>query len=406
MTENISSYPSAESGRNREDVRGHNLSVILRTVHTNGEVTRSQLASGTGLNRSTILTLVAELVERGLVLSEEATSASGVGRPSHLVLPSPDVISLVVHTEVDAITVGAVTLGGRVLAKHRDPVHTAPSPEKSVELAAARIEQLRRELPPQARVVGIGVAVPGQVRAADGVVRYAPHLGWNEVPYSAMLGQATGLPVEIDNDASIGCTAEYTFGSARGFNNIVYLFAGSGGIGGGVIIDGARLRGVAGYAGELGHVRISSSTKPDYSGLTGTIEALVQRDELLDALKLFGATDEELQVEAKSKSAKSSVVANLIRGQIDSLSIGLANFVNIFNPNAIILDGFLGTLFDFDEQRLINGIRTASLAASSERLVIRKGKLGSDLLMVGGAELAFNRLLSAPAETELHPIRR
>ena len=404
MTDNYSPNPSAESGRNREDVRGHNLSVILRSVHTNGEVTRSQLASGTGLNRSTILTLVAELAERGLVLSEEATSASGVGRPSHLVRPSPDVISLVVHAEVDAITVGAVTLGGKVLAKYRDPVHTAPTPERSVELAAKRIEQLRQELPAQARIAGIGVAVPGQVRATDGVVRYAPHLGWNEVPYSAMLGQVTGLPVEIDNDASIGCTAEYTFGSARGFNNIVYLFAGSGGIGGGVIIDGSRLRGVAGYAGELGHVRISSSTKPDYSGLTGTIEALVQRDELLDALKLFGATDEEIQIEART--SKSSNVASLIRGQIDSLSDGLANFVNIFNPNAIILDGFLGTLFDFDDQRLINGIRKSSLAASSERLVIRKGKLGSDLLMVGGAELAFNRLLSAPAETELLPIRR
>lgn len=160
MTDSHSPNPSAESGRNREDVRGHNLSVILRSVHTNSEVTRSQLASGTGLNRSTILTLVAELAERGLVLSEEATSASGVGRPSHLVRPSPDVISLVVHTEVDAITVGAVALGGKVLAKYRDPVHTAPTPERSVELAAKRIEQLRQELPAQARIAGIGVAVP------------------------------------------------------------------------------------------------------------------------------------------------------------------------------------------------------------------------------------------------------
>ena len=403
MTDTRRLVPSPETGRNRDDVRGHNLSIILKSVHTNGEITRSQLATTTGLTRSTILTLVAELVERGLVLGAESTAPSGVGRPSHIVKPSPNVVSFVVHPEVDATTIGAVTLGGRVLAKHREPTHTSPTPAQSIDIAAERIRRMRHELPAELRVAGIGVPVPGQVRVTDGVVRYAPHLGWVEIPYASMLSQATELPVLIDNDASVGCTAEHTFGSARGYSNIVYLYAGSGGIGGGVLVDGVQLRGVAGYAGELGHIRISNSPRSDYSGLSGTIEALVQRDELLDALKLYGATDEELEVEART--SKSPDVASLIHRQIDALAIGLANFVNIFNPDAIILDGFLGSLFEFDEQRLVEGIRASSLTASSERLVIRGGKLGSNLLMIGGAELAFSKLLSSPTDTDLLAIR-
>ena len=269
---------AAESGRNRDDVRQHNLSLILKLVHTNGSVSRSQLTTATGLNRSTILNLVNDLAERGLIVSSESEAPSGVGRPSHMVGPSTEVVAFAVHPEVDSTTVGVVTLGGKVLARKRELLHTSPTPAKSIGEAARMINELRKELPRSIRIAGIGVTVPGQVRATDGVVRYAPHLGWVETPLAAMLTQATGLPVSIDNDASIGCTAEFTFGSARGFDNTVYLYAGSGGIGGGVIVDGVQLRGVAGYAGELGHVRISSSTRLDYSGLAGTIESLVQRD--------------------------------------------------------------------------------------------------------------------------------
>ena len=123
----------------------------------------------------------------------------------------------------------------------------------------------------------------------------------------------------------------------------------------------------------------------------------------MDALKLFGATDEELETEILS--TKSETVRSLLHEQIDALAVGLGNFVNIFNPNAIVLDGFLASLFAFDGERLLDGIRASSLAASSERLIIRPGQLGSNLLMIGGAELAFSDLLNYPSETTLTPVR-
>ncbi|MFM1845003.1 MAG: hypothetical protein RI917_321 [Actinomycetota bacterium] len=387
--------PQLPKGQNREDVRQHNLSTVLRMVRLSETISRSQLTAATGLNRSTISDLVAELEERGLAVETEALVSSGVGRPSLMVSPSQNVISFAVHPEVDATTVGAVTLGGKVIAKERVLMSKSPSAGDSEQTAAKLIAKLSRELSPETRVAGIGVAVPGQVRVSDGVIRYAPQLGWIESAFGPELSQLTRLPVYLDNDASIGCMAERNFGSAKGFSDVVFLFAGAGGIGGGAIVDGKQLRGASGYAGELGHVRISSSGQRDYSGFQGTLEALVRRDDLLELLKLYAATDEELDREIQT--AKQPAIREKIYEQIDALSDGLSNFVTIFNPQAIVLGGFLTSLFNFDSGRLIERMKANSVGASAERVVVRPARLGSNLLMVGAAELPFEMLMRDPA---------
>ena len=385
----------APKGQNREDVRQHNLSTVLRLVRLAETISRSQLTAATGLNRSTISDLVAELEERGLATETEALVSSGVGRPSLMVSPSENVVAFAVHPEVDATTVGAVTLSGKVIAKERVLMSKSPTSADSEQTAAKLISKITAELGKEKRIAGIGVAVPGQVRVSDGVIRYAPQLGWVEAAFGPELSQLTRLPVYLDNDASIGCMAERNFGSAKGFTDVVFLFAGAGGIGGGAIVDGKQLRGASGYGGELGHVRISSSTQRDYSGFQGTLEALVRRDDLLELLKLYAATDEELDREIQT--AKQPAIREKIYEQIDCLADGLSNFVTIFNPQAIVLGGFLTSLFNFDSGRLIERMKSNSVGASAERVVVRPARLGSNLLMVGAAELPFEMLMRNPA---------
>jgi predicted NBD/HSP70 family sugar kinase len=338
---------------------------------------------------------VAELEERGLATETEALVSSGVGRPSLMVSPSENVVAFAVHPEVDATTVGAVTLSGKVIAKERVLMSKSPTSADSEQTAAKLISKITAELGKEKRIAGIGVAVPGQVRVSDGVIRYAPQLGWVEAAFGPELSQLTRLPVYLDNDASIGCMAERNFGSAKGFTDVVFLFAGAGGIGGGAIVDGKQLRGASGYGGELGHVRISSSTQRDYSGFQGTLEALVRRDDLLELLKLYAATDEELDREIQT--AKQPAIREKIYEQIDCLADGLSNFVTIFNPQAIVLGGFLTSLFNFDSGRLIERMKSNSVGASAERVVVRPARLGSNLLMVGAAELPFEMLMRNPA---------
>lgn len=385
-------------GRNREDVRQHNLSAVLQLLHQYGTMSRSQLTQITGLNRSTISDLVDELEELGLANETEAQAKEGVGRPSLMVSVSDSVVAFSVHPEIDSTMVAAVSLSGKVLLRERIVHRSQPAAPTAVAKAAEAIEKLRSQLPAGTNVVGVGVAVPGQVRVEDGVVRLAPHLNWVETPFARMLSQLVNLPVYIDNDASIGCLAERIFGAAREFNDVIYLFGGSG-IGGGVVIGGQQLRGTAGYAGELGHVRISDSPVDDYSGFQGTLESQVRREDLLEALKLENVEDEELEVALlASKSAK---VTKLVERQIDALAIAIANFVNIFNPQVIVLSGFLPALFKFDQDRLLSKFRDSALTASQERVIVRTAELGANILMIGAAELPFSQVIANPSGFEL-----
>ncbi len=391
---------SKNLGQNRDDVRQHNLATLLRMIHESGTISRSLLAASSGLNRSTISDLVQELEDLNLVTEHESSLTSGVGRPSIQVSASNKVVAFAVNPDIDAVTVGLVGLGGEVIKRKRQPLTAPVKPEKAVQVAKQIIADMREEFSSDIQIAGIGLAIPGQVRVEDGVVRLAPHLGWVEVPIAKMMNQATGLPVYADNDASIGCNAEHTFGAGRDCDDMVYLFASTGGIGGGVIVDGHQLRGSAGYGGELGHVRITSSSDPDYSGLPGTLESEVRREEVLDAVKLYAATDEELLLAlAQTQDNKATKV---IQRQIDSLAIAIANFVNIFNPQTVVLGGYLSGLLSFDGERLFEGVKRHSLTSANDSVVIRSGELGANLLMIGAAEVAFNELISNPARTSLH----
>lgn len=397
-------------GRTRDDVRQFNLSIVLRMLHFSGSVSRSQLASVSGLNRSTISDLVTELTDLGLASETDGVSKSSGGRPSHVVSASDNVVAFAVNPDIDATTIGVVTLGGRVLQKKRIFTRLQPSADQAIEIAAAAIQEMRAGFSSEVMIAGIGVAIPGQVRLADGVVRHAPHLNWVEAPFGAKLAQLTGLPVFLDNDASLGCMAEYNFGAARGFNDVVYVFAGSGGIGGGAIVNGRQLRGAAGYAGELGHVRIADNKSSDYSGLAGTIESLVKRDDLLEVFMLDIATDYELAAEIyavrQAQTNRAKQASKLLSRQIEALALGIASFVNIFNPQIVVLAGFLASLFDHDKERVIRILKEHALDASSESVIIRNGELGSDLLMVGAAELPFAKLLERPSEFNFDTKRR
>lgn len=386
-------------GQNRENLRQHNLSVVLRLLHQSGAVPRSHLTSVTGLNRSTISDLVGELVSLGLALESEGQVGGSVGRPSLTVEPSPEIVAFAVNPEIDATTVGAISFDGRLIQKVRYPTQLQPDAQTAAQIAAKIIADMRSKLPAGTRIAGIGAAVPGQIRVRDGVVRLAPHLNWVEVPFGPMLAQLTKLPVLVDNDATTACTAERIFGAGRGSSNAVFLFAGSGGIGGGVVVDDVLLRGASGYAGELGHIQISSSKAVDYSGLSGTLEALVRRDDLLEAFRLDSATDEELDVDIQT--TKDSKIIKVINHQIDELGRAVGVLATIFNPQTVILGGFLNSIFNFDQDRLLNSMRASSIKSAHDGLIVKSSELGTSAVLLGAAELAFQAVLDSPAGTEL-----
>lgn len=386
---------ASERGSSNDHVRRHNLSVILGLVHRTDGLSRSQLTRQTGLNRSTVAALVAELADRGLVIEVEPDARNQVGRPSPVVKPSVRVVGISVNPEIDAITVGATRLGGAVIERVRHPLDHVPTVAEAVDISAREIAAMLARLGADYRVAGIGVAVPGQVRTQDGLVRLAPHLGWHEEPLGELLETATGYPVVVANDAHLAIRAESTFGSGRGFTDLIYLNGGASGVGGGIVINGTPLGGSAGYAGELGHTLVNSAGVVCHCGAIGCLETEVQRSRLLELAGLDDADDDEF--EAALTGSRDPRVAAEVHRQLDFLAVALRNAVNTLNPRLIVLGGFLGALYVVAPEYLDDLVASQPLRASREVVELRRAELGSKLLTIGAGELAFEALLADPA---------
>ncbi|MDQ1135700.1 hypothetical protein QE410_000499 [Microbacterium sp. SORGH_AS 1204] len=270
------------AGSRGDGMRRANLALVLRTVHREGPRSRAALTETTGLNRSTIADLVGELQRAGLVTERASEALGRVGRPSPIVEPDPRVVAVAVNPEVDALDIGAVALDGTIVARERLAQSALLTPKRTTALVAATLADWRSGALAASRITGVGVAVPGPVRASDGLVREAPHLEWLDAPLSDMVTDATALPTHVGNDAAHGALAEYLFGAARGAHDVVYLNGGASGIGGAVIIGGVLLGGAGGYAGEFGQNRPGIVDPADRRALDGVLEDEVSRALLLE----------------------------------------------------------------------------------------------------------------------------
>jgi len=390
------------SASSSETTRRSNLSLVLSLVHHSGALSRAEITRMTGLNRSTIATLVAHLGALGLVYETPASTPAQIGRPSPTVRATSSTAAIAVNPEIDAVTIGLVGLGGEVIRKIRYETQEPPSAREVANITAAIVEGMRTELEHGYRIVGIGVAVPGLTRAEDGLVSYAPRLGWRDEPIAAMIEEATGYPVSAANDASLAAGAEMLFGAGRGSHDLIYLSGGPSGIGGGVVGNGVLRSGRNGYAGELGHTLVNSLGSPCHCGATGCLETEVSLARLQELVGLPGADVDH--IEAALNAGDPAELLPEIHRQLDFLGIALRNAVNVFNPERVILGGFLATLFSIAPDRLIDQVASESLHGPGEVVRISRAVLGADILMIGAAELALSGVLADPLTLAVEPV--
>ncbi len=386
------------AGTTQEAVRRHNLSLVLSYLHHEGQLSRVELTTRLGLNRSTIGALVGELVGLGVAVeaapSDSAPKRSGAGRPSLDVRPaSSAVYVMAVDIAVQRLRVARVGLGGQVLQQAFRSTTERPRPTEIATLIARLVRQLT-PTGSQALNMGLGVAVPGVVRQHDGVVRFAPNLKWRDVPLGALITERLGsdLPVRLANDAHLGVRAEVARGAAIGGTNVVFLMADIG-LGGGVLVDGRPLRGVGGYAGEWGHLQVNSRGRVCRCGSVGCWETEVCAPAVARALQV-PAAEVAASLERLARRKKSSRKLQQV-GRY--LGLGLGDVVNVLNPEVIILGGVLAQLLEIMPEAIREAMAEASLTASREHIRITTPGLGVDSVLLGAGEWAFAELLADPA---------
>ncbi|WP_040168386.1 ROK family protein [Microbacterium gorillae] len=389
------------SATTTEDVRRSNLSRILRALHVQGPRSRAALTALTGLNRSTVGALTAELGRAGLVREGDPETAVGAGRPSPVFSAASDVVTIAVNPEVDAVTLAVVGLDRVIRVRERVPLSRVPTPDEVTALVGERLAAWRADALAACAVVSVGVAVPGLVRSADGLVRLAPHLGWADVPLAENLADHVDLPVVVANDATLGAIAEHRYGAGLGHDDVLYLNGGASGIGGGIISRGAPLEGAGGYAGEFGHIAVATADRDDLVTSAAVLEDEVSRRHVLELLDRTGDDIDDAELAALLSDPASAAVSAELDRQRRVLAAALASAVNVMNPSAVVLGGYLAALVG-DPERFRELVVRSSLPVSGEDLTVAVAALAADRLLIGAAEAALEPLLADPLSAAPH----
>jgi predicted NBD/HSP70 family sugar kinase len=389
-------------------VRRANLGLVLRHLRDHGPRSRARIAQETGLNKATVSSLVAELVQRRLVVDGEIDRAGSVGRPGLTVhLDGRVVCGIGVEVNVDYAAVLVLDLRGEVLFDRREGMDApALGPERTLDAVAGLVTKaIEAAVGQGASPAGLTVAIPGLTRSADGVVIQAPNLGWRDVPVLAGLRQRlqVSFPIRVDNDANLSAIAEWAMGSEARTSDLVYL-TGEVGVGGGVIVAGQLLRGAGGLSGEVGHMPIGSANFVCGCGRRGCWETTVGLAALLRA-----ATDPDDPVNDPARDLETRL-AELVRraeagdertlaalSQIaTALGTGAAVLINVFNPAVIVLGGYFAVVGEFLTDRLTAELAAQVLAPETAGARVVLSTLGFTAAVRGGAHVALESVFQDP----------
>lgn len=400
--------PLSRDSRNRsvglatEELRRHNLGVVLERLHLFGAVSRSELTAATGLNRSTIAGLIGQLTSLGLVDEGPGLVNAGPGRPSPVVTTRPQgAVVLAIDLAVDSVAVATVGLGGHIYNRVRVARPRGRfSPQETVTDVAKLAGPLLDSLPANHVLVGVGAAIVGVTRRSDGFVHIAPNLGWRNVPLGAMLATELGLAshVQVANDADLGALAEQRRGVGFGVKHLIYIH-GEVGIGTGVILDGEPLLGAAGYAGEAGHMLINPDGGKCRCGASGCWETEAGETALSRLARLpanvTGLAMLDTVVARAGEGDEPTIAAIVEIGRW--LGLGIGNLVNIFNPQLVVLGGFYQRLFPHLQAAVVKNANLRALEAPRHMARIIASRLGFDAPLIGASELALASVMSDPA---------
>lgn len=393
-------------------VRGLNKATVIDLIRSapNG-ISRAELAETLAVSRSTVSSIISELLAQGLVLERGAGASRGGRRPIVLEL-NPDA-GRVVGVDIGAshLLVLVANLNGAVLAEAEAPLHIDAGPATCLSQVYALVEAtLAKAESNLEEVRAVGVGVPGPVIAKEGIVSAPPIMpGWDAYPIRAEIDARWHKPTTLDNDADLGALGEWTFGAGQGATHLAYIKIGTG-IGCGLLLEGHLYRGVLGTAGEIGHVTVSESGPPCTCGNYGCLEAMAggraiaQRAEL--ALRAGQRTDlargrangtvtarDVAEAAARGDQVSQQLLADAGR----HIGSAVASLINLLNPGLVVLGGGVigagATLLDPLHQAVAE--RTMRPSRQATRVVL--GQLGRRSVAMGAVANALQCTFQAYA---------
>lgn len=282
--------------------------------------------------------------------------------------------------------VGVVDARGVVLAERQIPTSREPG------AAVSAISRACREVSEEAgvEVDRLGMGAPGPMRFEEGVIVHAPNLGWREVPLRAMVAEAVGCPVILENDANVAALGETWMGAGRDSSVLLLVTLGTG-VGGGVVEKGRIFHGARGLAVEVGHQVVVPGGRPCPCGKRGCVEAYFSGRALTEqaAARYLGGDPTEHRAIFEAYEAGDPEVTPWMEQAIDVLARGVALAGVLFDPDLIVFTGGLALSWEIFAERLVAGIVAEMGPAGPPAERIGLSMLDGRAGMIGAARLAF-----------------
>ncbi len=395
-------------------VREINLSSVLRLIHQRAPISRTQIAISGGLNKSTVSSLVDELITRGLV-HETGINSVGAGRPATWLEIDPKAGMIIgVQLGVDFVSVAVTDLLGKILWKRKEDTNPAEDQNKMLDQTLRIVEEAmtvnKNEV---SRFLGLGLSTPGSVDLNEGTLIFAPNLHWQNVPFKRIFSEYTKLDTFVENDANAAAVAEHLFGSARESGDFIFIFAGVG-IGSGLFLDGHLYRGKNGFAGEIGHSPIMAEPTQTicHCGNRGCWETYANQSSIIQHVqtrlekghnriipKLMSENGARLSISLIKQAADmgdADAIESLAEAS-HAMGKGFAGLINILNPEKIILGGPLSIVGEY----LIPGINETIMQHSfipkiDRKVEVQLSAFGPDASLIGAIAIVVDDVLSRP----------
>lgn len=398
--------------------RETNLSLVLRNIHNDAPLSRAKLAVMTELNKSTVSSLVEDLLARGLI-HEIGTGTIGTGRPATLLEINPKAGGIIgVELGVDFVAVALMDFVGTTLWRRKEKADPFEEKTKTIKQTLDLVDEaMTRCRALNLRLLGLGLAAPGTVDLKEGVMVFSPNLRWHNVPLRKIFSEHTGLKAYIENDANAAGVAEHLFGVMRQTKDFLFIYAGVG-VGGGLFLNGKLYRGHNGYAGEIGHIPTLSEgtgevclcgnpscweTRANQRALIRRVEAGLKngRSSLAQNLMLEkNETSLSVELIKQAADAGDDVARESFAEVGRAMGQGIAGLVNIFNPEKVVIGGTLSAASGHLLPALKEAISQRALNDVLKKTDVIPSVFGDDASLFGAVAIVVEDIMWNPSSVE------
>lgn len=384
-------------GKNPERIRDHNRRVVLDIVRQHGSLGRMHIARLTHLTAQAIANIVDELVCENLLM-ETGRLKSGRGQPPKQFAVNPDgAVTVGVEMASDHMVTTVLDLTGQPRSRYIKPVQDT-SPAALSDLLRIEVDTVKAEF--SAPLLGVGVVMPGPFDI-EGMTSVGPTTlpGWSGVDAAALLSEACGEPVTVENDANAAAVGERLFGAGHAISSFAMIYFGAG-VGLGLIQDGVPFRGAFGNAGEIGHIVVAPNGRACPCGQAGCLERYASLHVLREKLAVAGVTTTDFDDLQTLYDNHHPVLISWMDEAALYLAPMIAMIENILDPETVILSGMLpDALIDGLIVRM--GQLPISVASRRSRALPRvvRGATGQYTAALGAAALPLFEAMTPKLDT-------